>query len=201
MRCTVCSGERKATIKDTIQSKNLKAHLASPTHVACNNNHIVRERARLQQEAEISKVYNAQAVVDYQVAPPTVHSHPPPMFSDESIDHDFRMAHAEVDDTHLLEQLGQTISADEPATPEESRLLMEQEFQRMLEEAHRESHFGDEVGDQFVDDDLPKEFDEEEDDECWDRSLLQQSEYRPYPSKTVSRLIKILAPKLTSFRQ
>ncbi|KAJ7230962.1 hypothetical protein B0H12DRAFT_1029729 [Mycena haematopus] len=54
----------------------------------------------------------------------------------------------------------------------------------MLEEAHRETHFGDEVGDQFIGDDLPKEFDEEEDDDCWDRSLLEQSEYRPYPNKT-----------------
>ncbi|KAJ6533199.1 hypothetical protein B0H19DRAFT_1214025 [Mycena capillaripes] len=98
------------------------------------------------------------------------------------------MAYPEIDDTHLLEQLGQTISADEPATPEENRLLLEQEFQRMLEEAHREAHFGDEVGDQFFGDDSPKEFDEEEDDECWDRSLLQQSEYRPYPSKTAMML-------------
>ncbi|KAJ7690611.1 hypothetical protein B0H14DRAFT_2420329 [Mycena olivaceomarginata] len=36
-------------------------------------------------------------------------------------------------------------------------------------------------------DDLPKEFDEEDED-CWDRSLLEQSEYRPYPNKTAMLL-------------
>ncbi|KAJ7253007.1 hypothetical protein B0H12DRAFT_1017789 [Mycena haematopus] len=58
----------------------------------------------------------------------------------------------------------------------------------MLEQAHCESRFGDEIGDGFVGDDLPKEFDEDDDDECWDRSLLEQSEYRPYPNKTAMLL-------------
>jgi hypothetical protein len=108
------------------------------------------------------------------------------MFPPQSVDLDVDMGPHEIDDAHLMEQLGQTISADDVGTPEETRRLLEQEFQQMLEEAHRETLFGDEIGDQFVGDDLPKEFDEEEDDECWDRSLLEQSEYRPYPNKTVS---------------
>ncbi|KAJ7197514.1 hypothetical protein B0H12DRAFT_1037871 [Mycena haematopus] len=57
----------------------------------------------------------------------------------------------------------------------------------MLEEAQREAHFGDEIHDQFIGDDLPKEFDEEEED-CWDPSLVNQSEYRPYPNKTAMLL-------------
>ncbi|KAJ6592424.1 hypothetical protein B0H19DRAFT_1204789 [Mycena capillaripes] len=80
------------------------------------------------------------------------------------------------------------MSADRIITPEETCLLLEQEFQCMLEEAHHETHFGDEIGDQFVGDDLPKEFDEEEDNDCWDCSVLENSEYRPYPNKTVMML-------------
>jgi hypothetical protein len=188
VRCTVCNGERKATIKDTIQSKNFKAHLASPTHVACNDNRLARESARVQQEAEISKSYDAQSVMNYQDAPIPIALYHPPMFPEQYVDRDVDMACPEIDDAHLMEQLGQTMSAERIITPEETRLLLEQEFQRMLEEAHRETHFGDDVGDQFVGDDLPKEFDEEEDDDCWDRSVLEHSEYRPYPNKTASQL-------------
>ncbi|KAJ7798009.1 hypothetical protein B0H14DRAFT_3546391 [Mycena olivaceomarginata] len=117
-----------------------------------------------------------------------VPSYPPPMFPAQPMDHDVDMGFPEIDDAQLMEQLGQTDLVDEGPTPEEIRLLLQQEFQRMLEEAQRETRFGDEASDRFVGDDLPKDFEEEEDDECWDRSALAHSEYRPYPNKTAMLL-------------
>jgi hypothetical protein len=188
VRCKICHSEGKATVKDAIQSRNLKTHLTSPTHEACYDNHMAREKARLEQVEHISVSYNAAGVVNYQETLPPVPSYPPPMFPEPAVDGDVEMFGLEIDDARLMEQMGQTTSAEEITNPEETRQLLQQEFQRMLEEAHRETLFGDEVNDQFMGDDLPKDFDEEDED-CWDRSLLEQSEYRPYPNKTV-RLIE-----------
>ncbi|KAJ7343257.1 hypothetical protein DFH08DRAFT_915165 [Mycena albidolilacea] len=117
-----------------------------------------------------------------------VPSYPPPMFPAQPMDHDVDMGFPEIDDAQLMEQLGQTDLVDKSPTPEEIRLLLQQEFQQMLEEAQRETRFGDEASDGFVGDDLPKDFEEEEDDECWDCSALAHSEYRPYPNKTAMLL-------------
>ncbi|KAF7334363.1 hypothetical protein MSAN_02375700 [Mycena sanguinolenta] len=189
VRCTVCNSEGKATVKEFIQSKNLKTHLTSATHVACNTNHLVRERARLEQVKQISDAYNAGGVENYQNAASPAPSYPPPMFPAPPVLNDVDMDYyADVNDAQLMEQMGQTVPVDEAPTPEEIRLRLQEEFQRMLEEAHRETHFGIDVGDGFVGDDLPKEFEDDQDDECWDRSLLEQSEYRPYPNKTAMLL-------------
>ncbi|KAJ7801161.1 hypothetical protein B0H14DRAFT_3783975 [Mycena olivaceomarginata] len=189
VRCKICHSEGKATVKDAIQTRNLKAHLASPTHEACYNNHLAREEARLEQVEDISAAYNATAVVDYQETMPPVPSYPPSMFPEPAVDSDVEMFGSEIDDARLMEQLGQTTTAEEIPTPEEIRWLLQQEFQHMLEEAQRETHFGDEVNDQFLADDLPKHSDfDEEDEDCWDRSLLEQPEYLPYPNKTAMLL-------------
>ncbi|KAJ7706508.1 hypothetical protein B0H14DRAFT_3099671 [Mycena olivaceomarginata] len=92
-----------------------------------------------------------------------VPSYPPPMFPAQPMDHDVDMGFPEIDDAQLMEQLGQTDLVDEGPTPEEICLLLQQEFQRMLEEAQRETRFGDEASDGFV-------------------------EYRPYPNKTAMLL-------------
>ncbi|KAF7351615.1 hypothetical protein MSAN_01594000 [Mycena sanguinolenta] len=112
------------------------------------------------------------------------------MFPTQTLeDNDVDMGFSEMSDAQLMEQLGQTVPADEaPATPEEIRLLMQQEFQRLLEDAQRETRFGEELSEAFVSNDLPKDFEEEEEDECWDRSALEHSEYRPYPNKTAMLL-------------
>jgi hypothetical protein len=87
---------------------------------------------------------------------------------------------------HLIDELGEH---PQPGSlgPKETRLLLQQEFERMLEDAYQETHLGAGVEDQFIADELPKAGDDEdeEDAQCFDSDLLQSEEYFPYPNKTV----------------
>jgi hypothetical protein len=115
------------------------------------------------------------------------------MFQELDTDGDAFMNFPELSDTQLMDQLGQISTPEKSVTVEEISELLEQEYQRMLEEVHRETLFGEEVDDQFVGDSAPKEFeDDEEEPECWDPSLLDRTDYVPYPSKTVSLILAIL---------
>ncbi|KAJ7830704.1 hypothetical protein B0H13DRAFT_2240601 [Mycena leptocephala] len=111
------------------------------------------------------------------------------MFQELDTDGDAFMNFPELSDTQLMDQLGQISTPEKSVTVEEISELLEQEYQRMLEEVHRETLFGEEVDDQFVGDSAPKEFeDDEEEPECWDPSLLDRTDYFPYPSKTAMLL-------------
>jgi hypothetical protein len=115
------------------------------------------------------------------------------MFQELDTDGDAFMNFPELSDTQLMDQLGQISTPEKSVTVEEISKLLEQEYQRMLEEVHRETLFGEEVDDQFVGDSAPKEFeDDEEEPECWDPSLLDRTDYFPYPSKTVSLILAVL---------
>jgi hypothetical protein len=87
---------------------------------------------------------------------------------------------------HLIDELG---AHPQPGIlgPEETRLLLQQEFERMLEDTYQETHLGAGVEDQFIADELPKAGDneDEEDAQCFDSDLLQSEQYFPYPNKTV----------------
>jgi hypothetical protein len=65
-------------------------------------------------------------------------------------------------------------------------ILFYQEYKCMLEDAYHESQM-DEDTEGFIGDEMPKEDLGEDDNEedCFDFSLLRNSEYHPYPSKTV----------------
>ena len=83
----------------------------------------------------------------------------------------------------MAEQLGQTQVPEPTVTPEEAHILLEQEFQRILTEALRADQFPEEMESE----DEP-DFDGivDEEDVCFDMNSLENSEYYPYPDKTVS---------------
>ncbi|KAK7028584.1 hypothetical protein R3P38DRAFT_2776286 [Favolaschia claudopus] len=138
----------------------------------------------------MSAAHTADGVVNYPNASgATGSSHFQGMF-DSTVPMDTDNPYAETNHSVLLEQLGQNDAPEAVSTPAETRSFLQQEFQRMLEEAQREDLFGEEEEEPFIGDDLPKAFDEEEEDdpECWDPSLLEPSEYHPYPNKTAMLL-------------
>ncbi|KAF7349524.1 hypothetical protein MSAN_01742800 [Mycena sanguinolenta] len=83
--------------------------------------------------------------------------------------------------TQMAEQLGQTEALEPVITPEEARILLEQEFQRILTEAFRADQFPEETGADY-EPDINTGIDEEE--VCFDMNSLENSEYYPYPNKT-----------------
>ncbi|KAJ7889801.1 hypothetical protein B0H14DRAFT_2561498 [Mycena olivaceomarginata] len=108
-----------------------------------------------------------------------------------------------------MEELGE---APEPEVlgPEATRLLLQQEFERMLEDAYQETHLGAGVEDQFIADELPKigEEDDDGDIHCFDSELVENDEYFPYPNKTISLILHFATklgvanvPSLKSFRK
>ncbi|KAJ7333486.1 hypothetical protein DFH08DRAFT_925944 [Mycena albidolilacea] len=90
---------------------------------------------------------------------------------------------------HLIDELGERL---QPGIlgPEETCLLLQQEFEQMLEDAYQETHLGAGVEDQFIANELPKagDDDDEEDVQCFDSDLLQSEEYFPCLNKTVMLL-------------
>jgi hypothetical protein len=109
------------------------------------------------------------------------------MFPQPEDDIDMDTGLTPVNLAHLMEELG---GAPEPKVlgPEGTRLLLQQEFERMLEDAYQETHLGAGVEDQFIADELPKIGDEDgdEDTHYFDSELVENNEYFPYPNKTVS---------------
>ncbi|KAK6975043.1 hypothetical protein R3P38DRAFT_2582879 [Favolaschia claudopus] len=191
VRCKICHGEGIAVAAaDYILVKSLKSHLSSPTHVACNTNRREREVIRARELEEMSAAHTADGVVNYpNASSAAVSPHVRGMF-DSTVPMDTDNPYAETDHSILLEQLGQNDAPEAVSTPADTRSFLQEEFQRMLEEAQREDLFGEEEEEPFIGDDLPKAFDEEEEDDpgCWDPSLLESSEYHPYPNKTAMLL-------------
>ncbi|KAF7374456.1 hypothetical protein MSAN_00329700 [Mycena sanguinolenta] len=165
----------------------LKAHLQCATHLACLANYTEREGARAEQLLQIAGAYDAQAISDYPELTPDEPVYAPPMFTEPELYDDTFMSSPRANVSQLVEELGQT-TRPEIVTPEESRELILQEYQRMLEETYLEAH-QDEDTDAFVGDDMPiTNLDEDNEDDCFGFSALNNTEYYPYPSKTVMLL-------------
>jgi hypothetical protein len=185
VRCNLCHSEAKA-VKSWIARKGLKNHLQCATHLACYTNYLERINTRNEQLDQLDGAYNTEGVPEFPQFPPVEPPHLPPMFSDPYSDGDVSMPSPRASVSQLMEELGQTVQP-EIRTAEETRALLRQEYERMLEDAYLENQL-DGVADKFIGDEMPKENLEEDDDEddCFDFSLLKNSEYLPYPSKTVS---------------
>ncbi|KAJ7888627.1 hypothetical protein B0H14DRAFT_3081939 [Mycena olivaceomarginata] len=108
---------------------------------------------------------------------------------ENDMDIDFDLPRAPINVAHLINELGE-LHRPEVLGPEETRLLLQQEFERMLEDAYQETHNVPGVEDQFIADELPKcgEDEDHEDAHCFDAELLETEEYFPYPNKTVMLL-------------
>ncbi|KAJ7879259.1 hypothetical protein B0H14DRAFT_3082931 [Mycena olivaceomarginata] len=109
------------------------------------------------------------------------------MFSEPGFDSDIFMDSPPSSVPQLIEELGQNMRP-EPVTQEEMQILFRQEYERMLEDAYRESQM-DEDAEGFIGDEMPKEdLGEDDEEDCFDFSLRRSSEYHPYPSKTAMLL-------------
>jgi hypothetical protein len=169
-----------------ISRKNLKAHLKTTTHLACYNNHLARVQARSEQLEELTDAYGAEGLADYPAFPQIEPSYVPPMFSESDPGSDIPMHSPRANVSRLIEQLGQA-ERPVPPSPEETRALLRREYEQMLEDASAQAHLDEDAGAEgFFGDDMPKETEEDEDDEdCFDFALFGSAEYHPYPSKTV----------------
>ncbi|KAJ7729682.1 hypothetical protein DFH07DRAFT_994762, partial [Mycena maculata] len=188
VRCKICQSEAKSGVGRWILTKNLKSHLERNTHKACMGNYTAREHDRREELEQLSAAYNAPSTSENPYISPFTPAHLPTMFPESDPDGDSLM------DTlgsasELMHELGQTVDAG-VVTQEESHALLQQQFERMLQDAYQEAEFEAGVGDEFIADEMPKEIDddEEEEDNCFDLSLLDNSAYHPYPNKTVMLL-------------
>ncbi|KAJ7866209.1 hypothetical protein B0H14DRAFT_2573484 [Mycena olivaceomarginata] len=184
VRCHVCSKVGKNGIGGWISRKNLRGHLNTPTHLGAYDTEI--ERARIAEEdlSRLSHAYNAFGVPELPRVDPSGPSQP-----ENDMDIDFDLPRAPINVAHLINELGE-LHRPEVLGPEETRLLLQQEFERMLEDAYQETHDVPGVEDQFIADELPKcgEDEDHEDAHCFDAELLETEEYFPYPNKTVMLL-------------
>ncbi|KAJ7801414.1 hypothetical protein B0H14DRAFT_2615317 [Mycena olivaceomarginata] len=124
VRCTLCHQEGKANVGRWISRKNLKAHLKTPTHLACYKNHLARAQARDEQLEELTDAYGAEGLADYPGFAPIEPSHIPPMFSESDPGGDIPMHSPRANGSRLMEELGQAkrtpeLPADNPQQSEE----------------------------------------------------------------------------------
>ncbi|KAJ7838096.1 hypothetical protein B0H14DRAFT_3701249 [Mycena olivaceomarginata] len=189
VRCGVCYNVGKVGLRGWISRKNLKAHLNSPTHLGAYDTEIQRGRMAAEEQDRLSQAYGTAGAPNLPDIHPSEASQVPQMFpqSEDNMDIDSNLPPINI--PHLIDELGEH---PQPGIlgPEETRLLLQQEFERMLEDAYQETHLGAGVEDQFIADELPKAGDDEdeEDAQCFDSDLLQSEEYFPYPNKTVMLL-------------
>ncbi|KAJ7852374.1 hypothetical protein B0H14DRAFT_3658548 [Mycena olivaceomarginata] len=111
------------------------------------------------------------------------------MFSESDPGSDIPMHSPRANVSRLIEQLGQA-ERPVPPSPEETRALLRREYEQMLEDASAQAHLDEDAGAEgFFGDDMPKETEEDQDDEdCFDFALFGSAEYHPYPSKTAMLL-------------
>ncbi|KAJ7738439.1 hypothetical protein B0H14DRAFT_2638483 [Mycena olivaceomarginata] len=187
VRCTLCHGEAQANVRPWISRKGLKDHLRCSTHLTCYSNYLARTKARDEQLEQLTATYGAERISEYPQFPAIRTGHVAAMFSEPGFDSDIFMDSPPSSVPQLIEELGQNMRP-EPVTQEEMQILFRQEYERMLEDAYRESQM-DEDAEGFIGDEMPKEdLGEDDEEDCFDFSLRRSSEYHPYPSKTAMLL-------------
>ncbi|KAJ7733552.1 hypothetical protein DFH07DRAFT_780573 [Mycena maculata] len=187
VRCNICRDARISGVGRWMEKKNLKDHLGRPTHLACWKNHKEEEQQRTAERARFTEAYNNELASELPPFSPSSPSLPPVMFpsDDMEIDCVWDMPQPIPSTEKLMTDLGALAVEPEAANPEETRALLQQEYERMLIAAYGEAHFEkDGIDDQFIGDDQPKEgLDDADEDLCEDDDLWDTSEYHPYPSK------------------
>jgi hypothetical protein len=188
VRCLVCARLVKNGAGNWISRKNLKAHLATPTHLASFDSEMERIRTDTEDRQHLSQAYDAAGSNDLPHIDTSELSQVPSMFPLEPEHDNMDIDLPPVNFAILMEQLG-VAPEQEELSPEATRLLLQREFEQMLEDAYEETHhLGANIDEQFIADELPKTADEDDDDiHCFDAELVEGSEYFPYPNKTVSR--------------
>ncbi|KAJ7866241.1 hypothetical protein B0H14DRAFT_2573515 [Mycena olivaceomarginata] len=141
VRCHVCSKVGKNGTGGWISRKNLRGHLNTPTHLGAYDTEI--ERARIAEEdlSRLSHAYNAFGAPELPRVDPSGPSQVPQMFPqpENDMDIDFDLPRAPINVAHLINELGE-LHWPEVLGPEETRLLLQQEFERMIEGAYQETH-------------------------------------------------------------
>ncbi|KAJ7700224.1 hypothetical protein B0H14DRAFT_3528161 [Mycena olivaceomarginata] len=188
---------------DMVQCHNLRSHLNTPTHLGAYDTEI--ERAHIAEEdlSRLSHAYNTFGAPELPRVDPSGPSQVPQMFPqpEDDMDIDFDLPQAPINVVHLINELGE-LYQPEVLGPEETCLLLQQEFKQMLKDAYQETHDIPGVEDQFIADELPKcgEDEDHEDTHCFDAELLETEEYFPYPNKTAEQWTEYYPSQLTPIR-
>ncbi|KAF7364109.1 hypothetical protein MSAN_01069900 [Mycena sanguinolenta] len=189
VRCLICANIRKTGVGGWISRKNLKAHLGTPTHLGAYDSEMQRALTEAKEHEQLSGAYNSAEAQELPEVDMSEVSQIPPMFPPESeLDIQMEIVSPHTNFSQLMSEFGETPEAEELG-PEATRLLLQQEFERMLENAYHDPALGPGVEEQYIADELPKTSDnDDEDTHCFDPDLVEDSEYFPYPNKTVMLL-------------
>ncbi|KAF7375527.1 hypothetical protein MSAN_00440900 [Mycena sanguinolenta] len=180
---------KKTGVGGWISRKNLKAHLGTPTHLGAYDSEMQRALTEAKEHEQLSGAYNSAEAQELPEVDMSEVSQIPPMFPPESeLDIQMEIVSPHTNFSQLMSEFGETPEAEELG-PEATRLLLQQEFEKMLENAYRDPVLGPGVEEQYIADELPKTSDnDDEDTHCFDPDLVEGSDYFPYPNKTVMLL-------------
>ncbi|KAK7012712.1 hypothetical protein R3P38DRAFT_3587825 [Favolaschia claudopus] len=189
VRCNLCRQSRKSGVGKWMEIKSLRPHLDCGTHRACWENYLESEQRKQEEQSHLAFAYNTTSAADFPMSSSSPPSAIPSMFPpDEDIEMDVDFAWKErqplPSNAQLMADLGVGEVADAP-TPEETRRIIREEYERLLINAYHDSHLEtDGVDEQFVGSDMPKEHPcTDEDEDVDEDEYFCDSEYFPYPNK------------------
>ncbi|KAJ7487204.1 ASST-domain-containing protein [Mycena galericulata] len=187
VRCKVCQAGKKSNVGSWISRKSLKAHLECQTHEACLENRDSRAKAESVRHEQLLRAYEAPPTIYSPSLEPPGTSATPAMFAADPLDSIDEMdVDVQPSITHMISEFGQTQPEPELSLAERQALL-QQEFERILTSALQEAHLGGNSEVPLIIED-PLDANDDEDDECVDLDIVEESGYFPYPNKTVMLL-------------
>ncbi|KAF7333563.1 hypothetical protein MSAN_02415300 [Mycena sanguinolenta] len=189
VRCLICANLRKTGVGGWISRQNLKVHLGTPTHLGAYDSEMQRALAEAKEHEQLSGSYNSADAQELPASDISEMTHIPSMFLPElKSDMQMDIDSSNTNFAQLMSEFGQVSEAEELGL-DATRLLLQQEFEQMLENAYHDPPLGPGVDKQHIADELPKTSDnDDEDTHCFDPDLVEDSAYFPYPNKTVMLL-------------
>ncbi|KAJ7321384.1 hypothetical protein DFH08DRAFT_970232 [Mycena albidolilacea] len=127
VRCLICTNQGKTNVGEWIKHTTLKAHLQCALHRQASENETAKQQIREEDLARQSEAYNADGVADFPVFNPLEPSYVPQMFP---VAMDLDDDQPSIPMSQLLHELGPA-PANVQLSPEETRAVLEQEFQRI----------------------------------------------------------------------
>ncbi|KAJ7618023.1 hypothetical protein FB45DRAFT_1103391 [Roridomyces roridus] len=196
VRCNICRDTRASGVGRWINKKGLKDHLNRQMHLASWDTHQKKEQQREAENAEFARAYDNEPEPGFPAFSPSSPPMPPAMFPDRDdemdVDQGEALLAAMPGAERLMEDLGQLGVEAETPSPEATRALLEQEYERLLVAAFGESQFDEDGLDgQLIGADQPKsgpDDDDGDEDLCDEHEQWGTSEYHPYPSRAAMLL-------------
>ncbi|KAF7377335.1 hypothetical protein MSAN_00154400 [Mycena sanguinolenta] len=142
VRCLICANLRKTGVGGWISRKNLKVHLGTPTHLGAYDSEMQRALAEAKEHEQLSGSYNSADAQELPASDISEMTHIPSMFLPE-LESDMQMDidSSDTNFAQLMSEFGQVSEAEELG-PDATRLLLQQEFEQMLENAYHDPALG-----------------------------------------------------------